>query len=190
MSLRIKHWATWIVGVSLLGSAVSVALADGKYRRPEMDPAGEPEGLRKGVTECYKVWHNSDGWHVHVVNGKGSKDHHYQGTITVENGVIENIRSPLARKNGEEAQWKHGAKKSEITWDFATPQKEDGINFNVSKTATSVRFSLMIDGKEMPDRVFVGKRGDNPATATFAVVAHPGQNPEKTTGASKKTGIK
>lgn len=188
MSLQIKRW---VLSIAVLGMIASIGLADGRNRRPEMDPRGEPEGLKKGVTECFKVWHNADGWHLRVVNGKGTRDHHYQGTITVENGVIESISSSLAKKNGEESQWKHGAKKNEVSFDFATPEKEDGINFKASKGASTVRFTLKIDGKEMPDRVFVGKRGDNPDSTTFTLIAHPGENnPEKVTGGAKKSGIK
>ena len=191
MSHQIKRCGSWAMAIVVLGTAVSACLADGKNKRPEMDPRGEPAGLRKGVTECYKVWHNDDGWHIRVVNGRGSRDHHYQGTVTVENGVLENFQSHLAKKNGEEAQWRHGAKKNEISWDFATPEKEDGINFKTSKGESTVRFSFKIDGKDVPDQVFVGKRGDNPDSSTFTLVAHPGDsNPEKVTGGEKKTGIK
>jgi len=191
MSQRMSHWAPKALAFVLLVAVASVCMADKRDKRPEMDPRGEPEGLKKGITECFKVWHNADGWHVRVVNGKGTRDHRYQGTITVENGVVESISSHLAKKNGEESQWKHGAKKNEIAFDFATPEREDGINFKASKGASSVRFSLRIDGKDVPDQIFVGKRGDNPASSTFVVVAHPGENnPEKITGGAKKTGIK
>jgi hypothetical protein len=169
-----------------LTTAAAICMADKPAKRSEMDPRGEPDGLKRGITECFKVWHNSDGWHVHVVNGKGSRNHRYQGSITVEGGVIENINSKLAKKNGMESQWKHGAKKNEISFDFATPEKEDGINFKASKGASAVRFSLKIDGKDVPDQVFVGKRGDNPESSTFMLVAHPGENnPGKITGGNR-----
>lgn len=192
MSLQLKRWTAWTLALAVFGTAVSVCSADGKNKRPPMDPRGEPDGhLKKGTTECFKVWHNSDGWHVRVVNGKGSRDHRYQGTISVEGGVIESMSSHLAKKNGQESAWKHGAKKNEISFDFATNEKEDGINFKASKGAAAVRFSLKIDGQSVPDQIFVGRRGDNPESSTFAVVAHPGENnPEKVTGGAKKTGIK
>ena len=167
---RLSVFATALLAVSL---AVSVCMAGGKGNRPPMDPRGEPEGLKGGVLECYKVWHNDNGWHVHVVNGKGSKDHHYQGTITVENGVMEDLHSHLAKINGVQAQWKLGPKKNEVSRDFATPEKEDGINFRVSKSAVAIRLKLTIDGKNAPDRIFIGKRGDHPESTTFEVVAHP-----------------
>jgi hypothetical protein len=191
MSLRSIHWAPKALALVLVVTIASVCLADGRNKRPEMDPRGEPEGLKKGITECFKVWHNADGWHVRVVNGKGSRDHRYQGTITVENGVVESISSHLANKNGAESQWKHGAKKNEISFDFTTFEREDGINFKASKGASSVRFSLMIDGKEVPNQIFVGKRGDNPASSTFVVTAHPGENnPDKLSTGAKKNGIR
>jgi hypothetical protein len=173
MSRQFKRMVLLAVALIISASAVAVTKAGGPGKRPPMDPRGEPGGLRKGVTDCYKVWHNDDGWHVHVVNGRGSKDHRYQGTITVENGVVEDIHSKLAKKNGVEAQWKSGPRKNELSWDFATPEKEDGINFRLSKGAVVIRLTLTIDGKEIPDRIFIGKRGDNPETSTFEFAAHP-----------------
>ena len=191
MSRRIQHLLGVSVCLLIIGSMVPLALG-GPGKRPPMDPRGEPEGLKKGITECYKVWHNEEGWHVRVVNARGSRDHKYQGTITVENGVIDEIRSHLAQKNGFEKQWKHGAKKNEITFDFSTNEREDGINFRASRGASAVRFSLKIDGNEVPQQIFVGKRGDHPEASTFSVAAHPGENnpDKKVTGNSKNTSLK
>jgi hypothetical protein len=170
-----------------MGTAVAAAIAAGPDKRQPMDPRGEPPGLKKGITECFKVWHNDDGWHVRVVNGRGSRDHRYQGTITVENGEIENLRSHLAKVNGVEKQWKHTAKKNQISFDFATSQNEDGINFRTSKGATIIRFSLKIDGDEVPQQIYVGKLGDHPDSATFVVPAHPtNRSIEQVTGNSKR----
>jgi hypothetical protein len=124
------------------------------------------------------VWHNEEGWHVRVVNGKGTKDHRYSGSITVENGAMEQVNSSLAKKNGAEKAWKHGAKKNEVSFDFSTPEKEDGINFKASKSATAVRFSLKIDGQDVPEQICVGRRGDHPDSSTFALDAHPGDRRE------------
>ena len=173
MSRNFKRAVILAMAVIVCSSAAAITKAGGPGKRPPMDPRGEPEGLKKGVVECYKVWHNDDGWHVRVVNGRGSRDHKYQGVISVENGVLDDIHSHLAKKNGVEAQWKHGGKKSEVAWDFATPEKEDGINFRASKGASAIRFSLTIDGKDMPDRIFIGKRGDHPESSSFELSAHP-----------------
>ncbi len=180
MSLAVKHFAFCALAITIFGSIGSVTVADGKNKRSPMDPRGEPSGhLKKGTEECFKVWHNPDGWHVRVVNGKGSREHRYQGTITVEGGVIENMSSHFAKRNGQENQWKHGAKKNEISFDFATKEKEDGINFKASKTATAIRFSLKIDGQSVPDRICIGNRGDHPESTTFALDAHPGDHREE-----------
>lgn len=179
MSLQLKRWTACALALAVIGTAVSVCSADGKNKRPPMDPQNEPTGgLKKGTTECYKVWHNEEGWHVRVVNGKGSKDHRYSGTITVENGVMEQVNSHLAKKNGAEKMWKHGAKKQEVSFDFMTNEREDGINFKASKDATVVRFSLKIDGHDVPEQIYVGKRGDHPDSSTFALDAHPGDRRE------------
>ena len=179
MSLQLKRWIACALALAVIGTAVSVCSADGKNKRPPMDPAGEPEGhLKKGTTECYKVWHNEDGWHIRVVNGKGTKDHRYQGTIIVEDGVMEQVSSHLAKKNGAENVWKHGPKKQEVSFDFATFEKEDGINFKASKFARTVQFTLKIDGRDVPEQICVGKRGDHPDSSTFVLDAHPGDKRE------------
>ena len=192
MSLHLKRLMAVALAVTVSASFIAICKAGGPGKRAPMDPRGEPEGLKKGVTECYKVWHNDEGWHVRAVNAKGSRDHRYQGTITVENGVIEEMHSHLAKKNGAEAQWKHGAKKNEISWDFATPEKEDGINFKASKGASRITFKLTIDGKEVPEQVYVGKLCSHPESSSFTVAAHPGENnPEKRISAGpQKTGKK
>ena len=179
MSLQIKRWTACALALAVFGAAVSVCLADGKNKRPPMDPQGEPAGgLKKGTTECYKVWHNEEGWHVRVVNGNGSKDHRYSGTITVENGVMEQVNSHLAKKNGVEKEWKHGAKKNEVSFDFSTDKREDGINFKASKQASTVTFSLKIDGRDVPEQICIGKSADHPDSSTFALDAHPGDHRE------------
>ena len=185
--VRCRHF----LAIAVVGSVAAVCLA-GPGKRSPMDPTGEPEGLKKGETECFKVWHNQEGWHLRVVNGRGSRDHRYQGTISAENGVIENVRSHLARKNNASSQWKQGPRKTELTFDFATDEREDGINFTTSKGASTIQFTLKIDGNEVPQQIYVGKRGSHPEGSTFALDAHPHDNhkPETVTGSPRKTGIR
>ncbi len=179
MTRHIMRLAFASVAIPMFCIVVAAALAADKKGRTGLDPDGEPQGnLKKGTTECFKVWHNAEGWHVRVVNGKGAKDHRYAGTITVENGVVEQVSSHLAKKNGAEKQWKHSAKKQEISFDFTTDEKEDGINFKASKQATAVRFSLKIDGRDVPEQICIGKHNSNPASSTFELDAHPGDRRE------------
>jgi hypothetical protein len=191
MSRRFSRLFTLIICAVFAGSVVTAVGAADRGRRAPMDPRGEPSGLKKGVTECFKVWHNDDGWHVRVVNGRGSRDHKYQGTITVENGVFENVQSHLAKKNGAEKQWRQGSRKTELTFDFSTDEREDGINFKTSRGASAIRFSLKIDGKEVPQQIYVGGRGDHPDTSTFTVAAHPtNKSVERVSESNKSGGIK
>lgn len=175
MLSRSQRVVTAAFAVIFGGVALAAASAPDKKGRAAMDPRGEPEGMKKMGSECYKVWHNEDGWHVRVMNTKGSHDHKFSGTITVEGGVMEEVHGQLAKKSGGESQWKHSAKKNELTFDFSPKDKEDGVNFRCSKAATDVKFTLKIDGKDVAQEIYVGKGASHPVSASFTVAAHPGE---------------
>ena len=50
---------------------------------------------------------------------------------------------------------------------------------------------LTIDGKEVPDQIYVGKLASHPESSSFTVLAHPGNGAEKKVSATTpKTGKK
>jgi hypothetical protein len=63
--------------------------------------------------------------------------------------------------------------KDKITFKFKTSKRRDGFDFQVNEAAQSLRFKLMIDGKEQPDRVIIGAAGQPAPTERFSLPAHP-----------------
>ncbi len=143
-------------------------------KKPHLDPHGEPKGLVAGHPRSYFVWHDAHGWHLRSTTEKVK--HQFKGHIEVEGGTIEKIHSYKLEKTGELAdQWKLDSSKHGVKFDFETDGGIDGINFHVSKDAKSIRFKLLIDGKEQTEHIHIGRAGHHPKDNPFTLPAHPGK---------------
>jgi hypothetical protein len=171
--------ATAFVGV-LLVTALLVLSEEGAERaaaaqgkKGPLDPRGEPEGFKAGLTARYAIWHGKQGWHLRTTTGK--KAHDFQGKITVVGGQFENVTSHELEKKGKARdRWTLTEPgKNEINFTFKTHNHIDGINFRVTAGATKIRFDVTIDGKADPETVYVGRNGLHPKKMPFALEAHP-----------------
>jgi hypothetical protein len=155
-----------------LALALSGGGAKGGAVAAGINPQGKPKNFKEGKVTGYAVWHSKKGWHLRTTTRK--REHHFRGHIRVEGGTLVKVHSFHLEKEGRlEDHWKVGPKRHTITFDFKTDKGIDGINFTVNKKATLIHFALHIDGKNEPERVFIGSAGARPGQIPFDLPAHP-----------------
>lgn len=155
-SLRVPFLA--IVG--LLG------LAQGS-RAEELNPRGQPDGVRGNQTRCYFVWEDSEGYHVRFTS---ELRHRFSGEVRVASGSIlkpAGVRDGAADKN--ETWWGLSDKAQTLKFDLQTRKTLDGLDFKLGNRVKSAEFLLKIDGEEDPARIFVGSKSISPKKAAFTV---------------------
>jgi hypothetical protein len=87
--------------------------------------------------------------------------------------------TPVAveRKRGrfaDAAAWNPA--QTRLTFRLATTKgSQDGFDLTVSGKATALKLTLRVDGQDVPEKVFVGAKGERPKAATFYLPAHPGK---------------
>src|SRR5262249_22202075 len=70
-------------------------------------------------------------------------------------------------------------KKNELHFDIKVNKDVEGLDLRTSMEARTLRFSLQIDGKSHPEKVFIGLAGKHPSGMPFTLPAHPGQASRK-----------
>ena len=148
------------VFVAALGFISAVA----SQRPPEHDlnPEGQPQGLKAGVPHRYYVWHDAQGWHLRTTTAR--ERHRFHGEVIADDGAIRDMRTYRA-EHGDWAQVDQNNRR--IFFDLSTDEGLDGFDFLTD--SQNVRFRLLMDGKERPELVYVGLTGNNPRTLPFAV---------------------
>lgn len=137
-----------------------------------IDPKGKPEGLEVGQTMRWYLWHNNNVWHLRTTTT--SRRHHFEGKATVKGGRIRDVHVTQGDKMIEQGDWwKLSKNDRELTIDFKSKGEMDGFDFVVGGKADEIEFSLKIDGEEKPEKIFVGKAGEHPESATFTLPAKP-----------------
>jgi hypothetical protein len=134
-------------------------------------PRGKPDGMEPGQTARWYVWYSDSGWHVRTTTK--SKEHEFGGTIRVLGGQVTSVKVDKLESKGD--WWKLSEGNKVLTLDLKTKGNMDGFDFQVGDKANQVVLTLLIDGKERSDLIYVGKHGAHPSGATLVLPAHPGK---------------
>jgi hypothetical protein len=119
------------------------------------------------------VWRDRDGWHLRTTSDK--RPHQFKGQVRVEGGQFEKVSSYRGEKIAPAAHWKLQKNKQELTFDFRSGERLDGIRFRVSPNALQVMFTLQIDGSDQPGVVYIGRRNQFPEVLPMVLPARPRQ---------------
>jgi len=171
MNTRIR-----LAGAALLAVIVVTATA---VADEDIDAQGRPKNYKAGQSRRYAIWHEGDTWHVRTTTGP--KDGHtFSGTIQVVDGKMTNLKPVAVEKGGKSKKnLDYGSWNPEgtlFTFSFTTGKGgQDGFDLQVNDKAKSLKFVLKVDGKEVPDDIFVGAKNSHPKSATFSLPAHPGK---------------
>lgn len=143
----------------------------------QVDPTGKPNGYKTGLSARYAIWHEGGTWHFRTTtNNDDSKV--FSGTLEVIGGKMANLipikpEGKKAKKNLDYASW--NAASTILKFSFTTGKGQDGFDLQLSDKATALKFSLMVDGKEVTKQIFLGSKNSHPSSATFTLPAHPGK---------------
>lgn len=138
----------------------------------EPDAAGRPSTLQPGQVVRYYVWRDGGGeWHLRTTTKQ--QQHRFTGTIKiVGGGRIQNVNPAKLESQGDKKDWwSLNAQRDVITLDLSTKGQMDGFDFTVGPRVKELRFDLKVDGKDRPDRIFIGKKAENPAASSFTLPA-------------------
>lgn len=123
---------------------------------------GEPKGMGEGSSKRFMLWRENNGvWHLRTTTGR--KQHRFNGEIIAENGTISDL-SPIST---EKKDWVTSKDPKRIVFNLNTNGAIDGFDFRT--TATSLKFSLFIDGGTRANQVYIGAQATNPASIPFTL---------------------
>jgi len=142
-------------------------------KNQNLDPEGEPAAFLKSTSPRFAAWRDRDGWHLRTTAGRGT--HHFKGRIRVEGGSIAQVSSFRGERIAPAAHWKLQKNKQEVTFDFRSGERLDGVRFRVSPNALRVVFALQLDGLEQPSVVVIGQKNQHPEVLPVSLPAQPRQ---------------
>jgi hypothetical protein len=138
------------------------------------DMSGRPEqDLVKVTNARYFVWHDSKGWHLRTAARALTQ---FSGSIRIEGGTFGRLRPiGLEAKARNPDRWALNAERTEIRFEIHTVGSFDGFDFDITggKQSARVVFDLSQgqQGRRLPKRIFLGRDGEHPQKAHFAVPA-------------------
>lgn len=168
-----------VLGGPVLGLAcIAFAAAPGAKADDLPHPFGKPEGFKPGAKTMYAVWYEKDEWHIVTTSkdkGKDSGKVSFTGRISIEGDrVLGEFKKLEKSKKGKDADYILLFRDYKgFDFLFSTYGKSDDVQFKGGEKAVSIKFKLLIDGKEDPKSIFIGKKGLHPEKAEFTYPARP-----------------
>jgi len=122
-----------------------------------IDPYGKPPKHKLG----YRIWKSGDGeWHIRM--SAKDKKRRFKGSITcVGEGRIKKAWAVAMENRKDHGGWNE----RQIQFNFTAKKGQDGIDWITN--CHKLQFYMTINGKEVPNRVWVGKKGKNPYSIPF-----------------------
>jgi len=169
-----KLFGVSLVGAILLAFAVSI----GSAADDVPDPFGRPEGFKEGKQAMYALWYEKGEWQLRTTSkdkGKDSEKVTFSGRVSIEGDkVVGDFKKLEKAKKGKDADYILVFRDYKgFDFQFATYGKTDDVHFKAGEKAKSITFKLLIDGKEDPKSILIGKKGLHPDKAEFTMPAHP-----------------
>jgi hypothetical protein len=160
--------------ISLLAAAGDPPRENRSRTSPEpprpLDPRGRMDDHPTDKPARYYLWHDNDGWHLRSCSRLVNT---FDGKVGIEQGTFGKLR-PIGLDRGRAAdQWELNKDRNELKFALKTAQSFDGFDFTIDGADAELRFELLINGKPMPARVFVGRDGEHPREAKFVFPANP-----------------
>jgi hypothetical protein len=165
-----------MTAVLFAGSFVIAASAADKDDFDSANPDGRP---RFGIGQLHcALWHEGNNWHLRTTSDSKSA-HQFAITMSIQGGKVGTLK-PV---NAEKSTTKKGVPADAGTWNTertkfsftlnTAKSGQDGFDFDLSDSATSITFTVKIDGRDATDLILIGSKNDHPAKSTFTLPAHP-----------------
>jgi len=141
-------------------------------------PFGKPEGFKAGAKTMYALWFEKGEWHIMTTSkdkGKNTEKVTFTGRISIEGDrVLGDFKKLEKLKKGKDADYILLFRDYKgFDFLFSTYGKVDDVQFKGGDKAKSIKFKLLIDGKEDPKSILIGKKGLHPDKAEFTYPAQP-----------------
>jgi hypothetical protein len=125
---------------------------------------GRSPALHSGDHFAFWLWRDEDNaWHLRTTTA--GKSHRFQGRIHPVAPTAITELHVIGLEGGRHAD-QVAMVGPDVSVDFTTKGKEDGMDFKVSGEAC-LEFDLRIDGDGDPGKIFIGKSQTKPASAHF-----------------------
>ena len=121
---------------------------------------GRPKAYKSGTPESLWIWQDAKGTRWHVRASTMATRHHFQGFVVADG----DLKSARATKPEWNDKVKVTGKRASFDW--STDGWSDGMDFDIAGNGC-IRFYLLIDGKQQPQRIHLGKEGAHPEKAHF-----------------------
>lgn len=120
-----------------------------------------PSGYQQTAGPGFWVWRGpKGGWHVRTTTG--GQEHSFKGEIAVRgSGIMTELKANRTELNDRVRGNPSGA-----AFEFKTAGFEDGIDFRV-EPGNCIEFTLKLDGKSQPSKIYLGGRQTNPGSSFF-----------------------
>ena len=161
--------------------------AEGEADKP-LNPYGHLAGMLTDQPARFYVWYeDQEGWHLRSAATKRGLIK-FEGTVRVINGEFRRCRPIGLDSKGKYAdQWSLDKERRELKFLMHTAQVFDGFDFNVAPKTAELEFELKVAGKEQPNRIFIGGKGQHPPKVRFTLPAAP-EPPAKGEATEKPAG--
>ncbi|KAF0248883.1 MAG: Uncharacterized protein FD167_1714 [bacterium] len=125
-------------------------------------PFGEPKGMGSGSSKRFMLWRENDGmWHLRTTTARNQ--HQFSGEVTAEGGIISGVNAISTEKK----DWVTAKDPKRVVFNLNTNGAIDGFDFRT--TASSLKFSLFIDGETRSNLVYIGAQAANPPSIPFTL---------------------
>lgn len=152
----------------ILASFVFLSLPLAADEPEDADPAGKPKTYKAGSGK-YAVWQDKDGWHLRATAKKDGQE--FSGTIEAVDGKFTSAKLITS---GSKAPPTFPTKSKSVDVSYKMQKgSESGFDLKLDDSATAVKFTLKVDGKESPELILIGAKGANPKSAEFTLPAMP-----------------
>ena len=156
----------------------------GGTKSKPLDPRGRMEDHPTDKPARYYLWHDQHGWHLRSCSRVFNK---FEGTLRVEGGEMKKCRPIGIDARGRNPdRWSLDEKRTELKFLLNTAQSFDGFDFTVDDAQATIEFELLINGKPMPARIFVGRDGEHPKEPKFTFPGDPEQLDAEQDGAAEQ----
>ncbi len=171
--LSVLALATWLTAPRGSAQDKSAGKAAAAADKP-LDPRGRADEKFIKVPVRYYVWHDAEGWHLRTASQK-DQVRKFHGKIKLVGGTFNKLREiGLERKGKSADNSKVNAARTEIEFTIFTSGSFDGYDFTINGGKDArVEFALQRGGKERPDEIFVGGKGQHPDSGKFDFPATP-----------------
>lgn len=145
----------------------------GSGKSKPLNPHGRMDDHPTDKPARYYLWEDAEGWHLRSCSRLVNK---FEGQVRIAQGTFRKLRPIGIDPKGRGAdQWAVNKERTELKFVLNTAQSFDGFDFTVEDAAAELEFELLINGKPMPARIFVGRDGQHPPEAKFSFPADPEQ---------------